>query len=229
MHQGIYIGLGGSGIKALAKLKAKIYQYYKTENKLQEFTNETSFIFIDTDSIEFKNINSNESLIYLFDGNSPIEQYEKIDIGNTIPAVVLANANNCVGDDNTRLKSWMILEDEGNYRPIHFNLSNGAGAMRMDARIALFKHYAFIKNAIETAVSKLRSELIEINEVNPNINIISGTNGGTGSALLLDISFLVNRVFLNQFQVFPKVKLALFAPQPYRIFLRLYLGLKKYL
>ena len=165
----------------------------------------------------------------MFDGNSPIEQYEKIDIGNTIPAVVLANANNCVGDDNTRLKSWMILEDEGNYRPIHFNLSNGAGAMRMDARIALFKHYAFIKNAIETAVSKLRSELIEINEVNPNINIISGTNGGTGSALLLDISFLVNRVFLNQFQVFPKVKLALFAPQPYRIFLRLYLGLKKYL
>lgn len=215
MHHGIYIGLGGSGIKALAKLKAKIYQYYKTENKLQEFTNETSFIFIDTDSIEFKNINSNESLIYLFDGNSPIEQYEKIDIGNTIPAQVLAHANNFVGDDNTRLKSWMILEDEGNYRPIHSNLSNGAGAMRMDARIALFKHYAFIKNAIETAVSKLRSELIEINEVNPNINIISGTNGGTGSALLLDISFLVNRVFLNQFQVFPKVKLALFAPQPY--------------
>ena len=54
-------------------------------------------------------------------------------------------------------------------------------------------------------------------------------NSLTGGALLLDISFLVNRVFLNQFQVFPKVKLALFAPQPYRIFLRLYLGLKKYL
>lgn len=41
MHQGIYIGIGGAGIKTLAKLKAKIYQHYKTENNLQEFTNET--------------------------------------------------------------------------------------------------------------------------------------------------------------------------------------------
>jgi hypothetical protein len=216
MHQGIYIGLGGSGIKALAKLKAKIYQYYKTENKLPDFTKQTSFIFIDTDINDFEKINSNESLIYLFDGNSPIERYEIINIGNTFPAAELAYANNYVGDNNTRrLKSWMILGHEGRYRPIHSNLSNGVGAMRMDARIALFKHFAVIKNAIETAVSKLRSELIEINSVNANINIISGTNGGTGSALLLDISFLVNRIFLEQFQVFPNVKLALFAPQPF--------------
>ena len=215
MDTGIYIGLGGSGIKTLVKLKAKIYQQYKSENRLYEFTKHTSFLFIDTDSNEFKQINSDQDLISMFDGNIPIELYEKIDIGDTIPAAVLAHANNYVGDDNTRLKSWMILENEGRYRPIHCNLSNGAGASRMDGRIALFKHYAVIKNGIKTAVSKMRSELIEGNEVIPNINIISGTNGGTGSALLLDISFLVNRVFLNQFQIFPNVKLALFAPQPY--------------
>ena len=212
MHQGIYIGLGGSGIKALVKLKAKIYQYYKTENKLPDFTKQTSFIFIDTDINDFEKINSNESLIYLFDGKSPIELYEKICIGDTIPAAVLAHANNYVGDDNTRLKSWMILENEGRYRPIHSNLSNGAGAMRMDGRTALFEHYAVIKNVIENAIAKLSGTNVGTNS---NINIISGTNGGTGSALLLDISFLVNRVYLNQFQIFPNVKLALFAPQPY--------------
>jgi hypothetical protein len=50
-NTGIFIGLGGAGVKSLARLKSKMYALYKESDLLAKF-DEHSFIFIDKDRNE---------------------------------------------------------------------------------------------------------------------------------------------------------------------------------
>ena len=50
MAQGIFIGIGGSGVKSLARMKAKIYESYADK---EAFIKDNSFIVIDTEIWSF--------------------------------------------------------------------------------------------------------------------------------------------------------------------------------
>jgi len=94
MKPGIFIGIGGSGVKSLSKLKAKIYNSYKDK---EQFDKENSFIFIDTDLNDITKIQSDETLIRMLDGKKPIGMNEFIQIGKTVPSHVRRRANSIKG------------------------------------------------------------------------------------------------------------------------------------
>lgn len=245
MNPGIFIGIGGSGVKSLAKLKAKIYNSYKDK---EQFDKENSFIFIDTDLNDITKIQSDETLIRMLDGKKPIGMNEFIQIGRTVPANVRRRANSIKGPSSDHLKSWMIMEGEGKYTPIDRSLSDGAGAMRMDGRTSVFENVdTLIIPKIQTAITKMlkidadnggkikgtnfnitsddATKQAENANNAPNLWLISGSNGGTGSSMTLDILFILDRLYQNVFNAAPSLRLALLTPEPYN---RLNPGLSQY-
>ena len=217
---GIFIGLGGAGVKSLARLKAKMYALYKESDALAKF-DEHSFIYIDSDANDIDKINQSDDLLTIMDGNLPIHHSELIDLGRTVPQAVRENMMQYARPDVEHFFSWMITEkDNPKFRLIGQSLSNGAGASRIDGRTAFYDNFQEIKNCIESRIYKLAET--DIDWGNPDtwttqtkFWVISGTNGGTGSSMTLDILFLIERLCLEKHTRRPFVNLALVMPQAY--------------
>ena len=224
MAQGIFIGIGGSGVKSLARLKAKIYESYTDKDK---FNDENSFIFIDTDINDIAKIQSDPNLTRMYGGKQIIDQNnEFIPIGSTNPFNERQNAISSDDPAGKHLKTWMILQGEGKYTPIKTSLTDGAGAMRMDGRTTIFKNSGKIISSIEKAFKKLKRIAPDLDKLDtkdianahkiPNLWLISGSNGGTGSSMTLDILFIMNRIFRKEVgNNDPIIRLALLTPEPY--------------
>ena len=224
MAQGIFIGIGGSGVKSLARLKAKIYESYADK---EEFSKKNSFIFIDTDINDISKIQSDSNLTRVYGGRQIIDLNEFIPIGSTNPYNVRQNAISSNDKSGGHLKTWMILQGEGKYTPLQTSLTDGAAAMRMDGRTTIFKFAeTHIIPAIERAIKKVKKiqpdlDKLDVNDIAnadkvPNIWLISGSNGGTGSSMTLDILFIINRIYQKEIgNTEPIVRLALLTPQPY--------------
>ena len=204
MAQGIFIGIGGSGVKSLARLKAKIYESY-TDKEL--FNKENSFIFIDTDFGDIQKIQTDPILTRMYGNRQIIGMNEFIPIGNTIPSNVRRQAVAVKTKSGEHLKTWMIMPGEGGYKPLEQSLQKGAGAQRLDGRTSLFQYVETdIIPKIETAINKMQqfdndfgggaiastnfnistNDKIKDEEnaaKAPNLWLISGSNGGTGSSM----------------------------------------------
>jgi hypothetical protein len=226
---GLFIGIGGSGVKSLARLKANMYQLYKNNDKLSSF-NDHKFIFIDTDSNDISDINKNQNLLGKMDDKKPIEinKGEFIDIGTTVPDTFRQQFSRSSGNEKhvNHIKSWLILDDDNpDFRLIQNSLSTGAGASRIDGRVGFINNYTSISEAINSAITQLSTLAKSDWEKDAtgrddgglatNFWVISGTNGGTGSSMTLDILFLIDRIFQRNHTSKPAIKLALLAPQPY--------------
>ena len=222
---GLFIGIGGSGVKSLARLKANMYQLYKNANEIAKF-DEHYFIFIDTDANDIQKINDNKILKDKLDGKSPIDVTQFVNIGRTVPQSV---RNNFIRTTRTKEEtehffSWMISEEDNpQFRLIEQSLSNGAGASRIDGRTGFYDNFTDIKTKISDSLTELAS-ISGVDWKNPNPKtgakdtnfwVISGTNGGTGSSMTLDILFLIERLFRDKHNGKPSVKLALLTPEPY--------------
>ena len=221
MAQGIFIGIGGSGVKSLARLKAKIYESYPNK---EQFSKENSFIFIDTDINDISKIQSDSNLTRMYGGRQIIDLNEFIQIGSTNPYNVRQNA--ITDKDQSHIKTWMILQGEGKYTPLQTSLTDGAGAKRMDGRTTIFKFAnTHIIPAIERAIQKMKAiqpdlegkgrKEAEKAGIAPNLWLISGSNGGTGSSMTLDILFIMDRLYQQYLKNAPTIRLALLTPQPY--------------
>ena len=225
-NPGIFIGLGGAGVNSLARLKAKMYVLYKDSDALAKF-DEHSFIFIDTDANDIDRINQSDDLLTRMDGYKPIaiNKDEFIDLGRTVPYKVREHMKNFSSQNGAseHFFSWMISnEDNPNYRSIQHSLTSGAGCSRLDGRTAFFDNYNEIKEAIERSLVKF-SNYAEYSDDSDNSTfkrltnfwVISGSNGGTGSAILLDILFLFERLFSIRHNARPYIHLALVMPEAY--------------
>ena len=223
MRQGIFIGIGGSGVKSLARLKAKIYETYPDK---KEFNNQNSFIFIDTDINDIAKIQSDSDLTRMYGGRQIIDLNEFIPIGSTNPYNVRQNAITNKDKSGSHLKTWMILHGEGKYTPLQTSLTDGAGAMRMDGRTTIFRFAeTHIIPAIERAIQKMKAVRPDLEGkdtkdvanagIAPNLWLISGSNGGTGSSMTLDVLFIMDRLYQKYLKSAPTIRLALLTPQPY--------------
>jgi hypothetical protein len=222
---GLFIGIGGSGIKSLARLKSTMYQLYKNAGEISKF-DEHQFIFIDTDANDIQKINDDIDIKGRLDGKSPIDTTQFINIGRTVPQAVRNNfvKTTRIIEETEHFFSWMISEkDNAKFRLIEQTLSNGAGASRIDGRTGFFDNFNDIKNKITDCLNQLaaipgidwKNPDPEILAKNTNFWVISGTNGGTGSSMTLDILFLIERLFRDRHNGKPSIKLAILTPQPY--------------
>ena len=224
----ILIALGGAGIKSLARLKAKIYAEYSDKSLFEQ---ENTFIFIDTDQLDVQKLNQDASFLELFGGKPVIGLNEFISLGYAIPFAIREAAIDFHGKENEHLKSWCIMPGEGKYTPQN-SLNDGAGAMRMDGRLALFKSQHIVIAAIEQAIIKLKTMRPDLDSFGsfdvsahapikfpgiqaPQLWVISATNGGTGSAIALDVLFILDRLYYKYLKCEPIKKLALIAPEAF--------------
>lgn len=223
---GIYISLGGAGIKSLARLKAKIYAEYIDKSLFEQ---ENTFIFIDTDLNDVAKIQSDPVLTKMY-GNKPIIDLDEfIPLGNAVPNNIRKAAMDSHAKKNEHLKSWCIMPGEGRYTPRQSSLTNGSGAQRMDGRLTLFSYQHIVIAVIERAIIKLKTirpnlegsehhhalDSFDVSAKAPELWLITGTNGGTGSAIALDVLFILDRLYYKHLKCEPIKKLALIAPEAF--------------
>lgn len=193
LKRSIYIGLGGTGIKALRKTK-KMYidNYGEVPPMIQ-------FMGIDTDQGEYeKKEKILSDLVYLAKG----EQCS-ISVGGNPADYVTANR---------REMSWLKAPNDGMVR----TLDRGAGQVRTNGRIAFIYNITNIKMALTTAYTKASSYQIVNNKLyapasgNVEIHVIFSLGGGTGCGTFLDFAYLIRKMFgksvnLYGYAVLPQV------------------------
>ena len=160
----LYIGLGGTGINAL---KA-IYEKTCTEENNQC---NNSYILIDTD---FGSMNCLPNSL----------QRSFIDIGSESPSKIKVRAL------QSPLKRWFVGWYD--WYDQSFPLNNGSGAERIYGRLGLFANYEVIYHYLSATLCQLAAELHP--EDSLKIFVVTGSCGGTGSAIMMDILYMINTI-----------------------------------
>ena len=171
----VAIGIGGTGVAALAELKRKVYQQLIPDNPNDPVPR--------YDHIQFLAIDSDEDVIAKMKGKARINgSSEFFSISNPHLRATLE------GKDIIRknpLFNWMEIDK------ITALLSpQGAGGIRQVGRYLLLSKAAALKTKIEevctTALRGLESPSLDI-------YIFAGISGGTGSGCFLDTCYIVRQ------------------------------------
>lgn len=160
----LYIGLGGTGIYAM---KA-VYEKTCTEENNQC---NNRYVLIDTD------LCSRNSL-----PNSLQRSF--IDIGAVPPSQIKARAL------QSPIKRWFVGWYDGYDYP--YSINDGSGAIRPNGRIGLFGKYDDIYQRLSTIIYQSAAELHPENLL--KIFVVTGSCGGTGSAISMDIMYMLNTI-----------------------------------
>ena len=193
LKRSLYIGLGGTGIKALLKTKKMFIDNYG------EVPPMIQFLGFDTDKgvYEKKEKQVTEE-VYL-------TKAEQCDI--SVPGSPIDYYHS-----NVKELSWLQAPNDKMIR----NLDKGAGQIRTNGRLAFVYNVQNIRTSIETAYTKASSYMIVDNpkyapaDGNVEIHVIFSIGGGTGCGTFLDVAYLIRKMYgkgvnLFGYAVLPKV------------------------
>ncbi len=194
----VIIGLGGSGVKSVARLKWRLKNYYKSaalqkENdrergvELNRFMKRLAFLAIDTVSYDKILQEDPEGGRYIQRELSRNDEY--IEVGGFNPGDYIKNQYGSSPD----LQQWW----DTSYHPPHKMIDDGAKRVRSLGRLALYQSREKIRAAVSRAVGDVNAiynQEVQRGQVNAGNNvrkieiyIFSGTCGGTGSGMVLDL------------------------------------------
>ena len=221
MNKGIFIGIGGTGVITVAHLKSKILQHYGGDK--DKMLKDNHFIFLDTDEYTRKEVNQNTKLKSIFKGEPPIDNYEFENLGATKPYQIYNTAKTSSDVNSQRLLEWIVDPDiPGNYQIPNTELQSGAGASRIAGRTSVYKKWDQIVNKINAGVSIMTGYEAEgkvgtdkLDESKPSIWVFGSCCGGTGSAAILDVLYIADRVYQKKFNTNPYLRLILYMPKPF--------------
>ncbi|MBM6871782.1 tubulin-like doman-containing protein, partial [Pseudoflavonifractor phocaeensis] len=175
----VAIGIGGTGVAALAELKRKVYQQLEPDNPGEPIPH--------YDHIQFLAIDSDETEIDGMRGKARLNKFsEFFSISN--PHLRAALSGKDVIKANPTL-NWMDIDRINSLRfPV------GSGGVRQVGRYLLVSKAAALKVKIEekcvAALRGLQSPILDI-------YIFAGTSGGTGSGCLLDTCYIVRKALVD--------------------------------
>ncbi len=171
----VAIGIGGTGVAALAELKRKVYQQLIPDNPNDPVPR--------YDHIQFLAIDSDEDVIAKMKGKARINgSSEFFSISN--PHLKAALGGKDVIRKNPLL-NWMEIDK------INSLLSpQGAGGIRQVGRYLLLSKAAALKTRIE---EKCTTALRGLDSPSLDIYIFAGISGGTGSGCFLDTCYIVRK------------------------------------
>jgi len=232
--QGIFIGIGGTGVNTVAQIKAKLLNDPLYNGNLNNMLKDNHFIFLDTDEKTLGEINGNSDLVKLFKGQSPIDIGSEFkNLGATKPYMIYTTAKTSYDENSKRLMEWVIDPSiSGNFALPNIQLQQGAGAQRMSGRTAVWQNWDFIVTQIQAGVKKMTGYSNfdgdnngnisnqaaledELADSKPSIWVFGSSNGGTGSSAILDVLYIADRVFQSKFKTDPYLRLVLFMPKPF--------------
>lgn len=173
------IGIGGTGVAALAELKQKVYQQLEPDNPdspVPEYQH-----------IQFLAIDSDPTDIAMMRGMARLDrEREFFSINNPNLAAAL-RAKDLI-KSNASL-NWMDIDHIGGPLGIQ-----GSGAIRQVGRYLLISKAGALKNAIE---SKCWQALNGMNGPDLDVYIFAGLSGGTGGGCFLDTCYIAQKALEN--------------------------------
>ena len=169
------IGIGGTGVAALAELKQKVYQQLEPDdpNSAVPTYQHIQFLAIDSDTTDIDGMRGKAKL----DGDQDF-----FSINNPNLAAALKAKNQVKG--NAAL-NWMDIDKINNLLS-----TQGAGGVRQVGRFLLISKAGALEKTIE---SKCRQALEGMNGPNLDVYIFAGISGGTGSGCFLDTCYIVQK------------------------------------
>lgn len=197
MKKTYFIGLGGSGLKTVSQIQKKIHQSHGADEYL--------FTYIDTDNRTLQWINREENLV---------NQCDYVDLGETNPYRLYMQAKVSHDEKAKRLLEWAIPS----YQYPNQKLADGAQAIRMIGRLGFYKEEQIIKRELTRKLQQFQGMVDENGSpVVPDVWVVASSCGGTGSAIVLDILYLIDRIvqFDLGYGMSPDVKLVLYMPKPF--------------
>jgi hypothetical protein len=217
MEKSIFIGLGGSGVDTLAKIKYKIYKSIKSpqgDNRPHHeiINDDHRFLFIDTDRRDVNSNNSFYSGLYANNAVPLISDDEFIDIGAFNPKAIIEN----VIRDKSNPKLLEAVNKTVYRKMANEPLRNGAGAFRLQGRTAFERKGMAFHDAVLHAINDMKRLANNNPNLDYNIWVVCSSCGGTGSSILIDVLYMITKAYKNLFPVDdPKVKLVLYMPKFY--------------
>lgn len=169
------IGIGGTGVAALAELKQKVYQQLEPDNPdspVPEYQH-IQFLAIDSDPTDIAmmrgmaRLNKGREFFSINNPNLPATLRKK--------DLIKSNAS----------LNWMDIDHIGGPLGIQ-----GAGAIRQVGRYLLISRAS---NLISTIETKCTQALNGMNGPNLDVYIFAGISGGTGSGCFLDACYIVQK------------------------------------
>ena len=163
----LYIGLGGSGIDAVKDVFER--------NKGNEVScSKDEFLLIDTD------VHSRSDL-------PEVLQRSFIEIGAKSPTQIKEEAL------NSPQKEWFL--NWYDYDDSDHSLLDGTGTVRPYGRIALLSKYDEIYHRLSSVLCELESGLATDELL--HVIVFTGSCGGTGSAITLDILYMIRTIMMS--------------------------------
>ncbi|MBC2723716.1 tubulin-like doman-containing protein [Desulfosporosinus sp.] len=176
----LVIGLGGTGLTALSKVKNAVYRRFNLPRD-----SATGHLKDKPENIEYLGLDTDEHIVYDEDKNSgrSIELNTSTEFLRIYTPAVPRMLANRAGLPQT-ITDWL----SPNLSPNDFD--QGANGIRQMGRLALFLRITDIVNIIER---KLNS-LLQGKKGNLYVFILSGVSGGTGGGTFLDIPYIIRCV-----------------------------------
>lgn len=181
----LVVGLGGTGIDALLRVKSKVNEIFITgrdphTGKRKTVPDNIKFIGIDTDKsymVEAATGNHGRSYKGVY-----VEADEGINIGgNDLDGFV----NHAVNNKLTYITDWFCSG-----MPVK-STTDGAGGVRQISRLSIFKNFNEIYTKFKNTISSLTATTMKDDESKLYVYILSGISGGTGSGSFLDIPYII--------------------------------------
>ena len=174
----LLIGMGGTGVKVLQKLKTQFLQ--KTPGLIAENGGSVMFLGIDTEPFERSK-------------HSPLKLGEYETIGLCLNPKKFVE-NNLKADGNFGIKTvWPEVDGQPYILNHNQPINMGAAQNRLIGRTALF----ISAKDLFPKLKKTISDFFQIAKVKeddfpvPQVHVISSIAGGTGSSLIFDVPYLV--------------------------------------
>ena len=200
LKKSLYVGLGGTGVSTLLKVKKCFIDSYG------EIPPMIGFLAIDTDSAaENQSVTSN---------NGENIKLEKTEL---LVCTVKEGALN-VYHNNSNTYDWVPPQ---NVKSLNSIQGFGAGQIRSNGRFIAYYNHQTIQNNIQAVATKISQPLppesiyeIDTNSSNitypVNVNVFASIAGGTGSGMLIDVLTLIRQAFnqnAQNFRLYPWIVL----------------------
>ncbi|MDR3541553.1 MAG: tubulin-like doman-containing protein [Desulfosporosinus sp.] len=176
----LVIGMGGTGVTALSKVKNAVYRRFNLPRD-----SVTGYYKDKPENIEYLGLDTDEHIVYdddKYSGRS-IELNPSTEFLRIYTPAVPRMLTNRAGLPHT-ITDWL----SPNLSPNDFD--QGANGIRQMGRLALFLRITDVVNMIER---KLNS-VLQGKKGNLYVFILSGVSGGTGGGMIIDIPYIVRCV-----------------------------------
>ena len=176
----VIIGLGGTGVDTISRLKTKLHRQIEPDNKRAVDRDGDMPMY---DNIKFLGIDADSGWLE----NSGLENGERLNIQNYNYRVVFA-PNTLDALKRQRELQWMSIDHVSRNLPAN---SDGAGSYRQFGRWLTINSSNTIKSRITQVITQACTGR---QGGSLNVHIVAGISGGMGSGSFVDICYIVREV-----------------------------------